>query len=155
MSIVRATVLQELDCMPSRCQQSCSIRFYLMPSDMFVVRHPWQWEVLVPSPYAHILGTNAWNRLWHSDVSLWEAWELSKTQMHDCLFPVLNDIPDKVHLQPPMDHAKVLADAFQCVQLYNRLGAAKGPHLSVEVYIYICIYIYIYISSNLHLSPQL
>ena len=133
LSTVRATVLHELDCMPCACHTLMQHPLLSNALGHVVVRHPWQWEALMPSPFAHVLGTNARNRLWHSATSLWEAWELSESQIHDCLFPVLDDVQDQVHLQPLSDHADVLADAFQCVQLYNSAGAAKAPHLSVDV----------------------
>ena len=133
LSQVKTNVLQNLHCMQCECHTLMQHPLLSNALGHLVIRHPWQWEALVPSPYAHVLGANARNRLWHSASSLWEAWELSKSQIHDCLFPVLNDACDQVHMQPLSDTADVLTDAFQCVQLYNSLGAAQAPHLSVDV----------------------
>ena len=133
VSQVKTSVLHDLRCMQCECHGLMQHPVLSNGLGYLVIRHPWQWEALVPSPFAHVLGTNARNRLWHSASSLWEAWELCKSHIHDCLFPVLNDARDQVQMQPLSDAADVSTDAFRCVQLYNSVGAAQAPHLSVDV----------------------
>ena len=60
-----------------------------------VIRHLWQWEVIVGTPFAHMLGANARNRVWHS-AKLWEAWKLLKSQLHEFLFAILDSDSDVV-----------------------------------------------------------
>ena len=65
--------------------------------------------------------------------SLWEAWKLSQSKIHECLFPVTARVGHPVVLRPLMRQTDVLEDAFEYVQLYNSVGSAAAPHLCVDV----------------------
>ena len=73
LSTLRATLLHELDCMPCACQTLMQHPLLSNALGHVVVWHPWQWEALMPSPFARMLGTNDRNRLWHSATTLWKA----------------------------------------------------------------------------------
>ena len=125
LGLVRATMLHELDSMPCECAALMTHPALSNTLGNVMLRHPWQWETWLPPAGAHFLGTNARYRLWHLAASLWEAWELSKSHVHD--------LHDRFHLQPLQSPSYGLANAFRCVQIYNNSGAAEALHLSVEV----------------------